>query len=137
LKKRTKKLLRVWGFGCGSRDACQLHRGGPDHGAGHGWRQGSAGRSSAGTGYRYDSWSVARESWVCGTTTGKLLNVPGQDERYIRGEISGSTTTSVAYLTDALGSTVALAKNGAAQNFYGYDPFGVQATPTGVADGNP
>jgi len=102
-----------------------------------GRRQVNAGPSLTGTSYLYDGWNVARESSVAGTTTANLLNGPGLDERYIRGEISGSTTTSVAYLTDALGSTVALAKNGAAQTFYGYDPFGVQATPTGVADGNP
>ena len=102
-----------------------------------GRRQVNAGPSLTGTSYLYDGWNVARESTVSGTTTANLLNGPGLDERYIRGEISGSTTTSVAYLTDALGSTVALAKNGAAQTFYGYDPFGVQATPTGVADGNP
>ncbi len=102
-----------------------------------GRRRVNAGPSLTGTGYLYDGWNVARESTVAGTTTANLLNGPGLDERYIRGEISGSTTTSVAYLTDALGSTVALEKNGAAQTFYGYDPFGVQATPTGVADGNP
>ncbi len=102
-----------------------------------GRRQVNAGPSLTGTSYLYDGWNVARESTVAGTTTANLLNGPGLDERYIRGEISGSTTTSVAYLTDALGSTVALAKNGAAQTFYGYDPFGGQATPTGVADGNP
>ena len=63
-----------------------------------------------------------------GTPSADLTLGLGVDERFAR---NGAT-----FLTDALGSTTALASAGAVQTSYGYDPYGV-AQVTGTASDNP
>jgi RHS repeat-associated protein len=62
-----------------------------------------------------------------GTASANLLLGLGTDERLSR--------ASETYLTDMLGSTVALASGTAIQTNYGYDPYGVAQT-TGTASTN-
>ena len=92
--------------------------------------------ANVGSSYLSDGWNVAQEQNASGTATANLLNGLALDERYVRNEINGSSTTTLAYLVDALGSTVALANNGAVQTSYSYDPFGVQVSVTGTSDTN-
>ena len=94
--------------------------------------------------YRYDAFgrrsvstpSGAATSYVCdggdvmqeqqgGAASANLLTGAGVDERFSRsGTGAGNSGT---YLTDALGSTVALAGNGSVATSYGYDPYGVSS----------
>ncbi len=83
------------------------------------------------TSYLYDGANVLSESSGGGTAT--LLDGPGLDEHLAR--TSGGVTQS--YLTDALGSTVALAgADGAVGTEYTYGPFGGVST-SGASNSNP
>jgi len=85
-------------------------------------RRQTATRSGVATSFLYDGWDVAQEQQG-GSPSADLLLGLGADERFTRG---GST-----FVTDALGSTVALASSGAVQTSYGYDAYGVtQVTGT-------
>jgi hypothetical protein len=82
-------------------------------------------------GFNGESARAARrvgEEQQNGTASADLLIGLNVDERFSR---AGSTV-----LTDALGSTVALASGASIQTQYGYDPYGVAQT-TGVASTNP
>jgi RHS repeat-associated protein len=74
-----------------------------------------------------DCWDVPQEQQA-GTPSADLTLGPGVDARFAR---NGAT-----FLTDALGSTTALASAGALQTSYGYDPCGV-AQVSGTASDNP
>ena len=89
------------------------------------------GRSAA-TSYLYDGADVVQEQQN-GAVSANLLTGAGVDERFARtGSGAGNSGT---YLTDALGSTVALAgADGVATN-YGYDPYGVSSA-SGAANGS-
>lgn len=89
-------------------------------------RRQTATRSGTATSFLYDSWDVAQEQQG-GSPSADLLVGLGVDERFSR---SGSI-----FLTDALGSTVALANSGTVQTNYGYDPYGVVQV-TGTASDN-
>jgi RHS repeat-associated protein len=80
----------------------------------------------------YDGANVARESEK-GSTTASLLSGLRPDQLFSR--TTGSGTDS--YLTDRLGSTIALA-NASAEltTTYSYEPFGA-STSTGAESGNP
>jgi RHS repeat-associated protein len=80
----------------------------------------------------YDGSNVVQES-VEGSVTADLLTSQRPDQLFAR--ITGSGTDS--YLTDRLGSTIALA-NGSAEveTSYSYDPFG-RATEAGEPSDNP
>jgi RHS repeat-associated protein len=80
------------------------------------------------TSYLYSGDDVVQELQG-GTAAASELNGLSTDERFSR---NGS-----AYLTDLLGSTVALASGGAVQTSYGYDPYGVAQAPVGAASTNP
>ncbi len=84
-------------------------------------------KNTVATDYLYDEGNVATE-----TSEGKtasLLNGLGLDERYAR--------TTSSYLTDQLGSTIALAdSSGEPTTEYTYDPFGA-TTSTGATSTNP
>ncbi len=83
------------------------------------------------TNYLYDGGNVARESSE--GDTAELLNGLSADRRYARTISSGTSS----YLTDELGSTIALADEaGAPVTEYTYDPFGVTTT-AGVSSTNP
>jgi len=83
------------------------------------------------TGFVYDGANVAQE--LSGSTpTANLLDGPGLDEIYSRSDASGTKS----FLTDALGSTLALADtSGTVSTSYTYEPFG-NATSTGAASTN-
>ena len=67
-----------------------------------------------------------------GTPTANMLTGLGIDEVFSRTDSSGTSY----FLTDALGSTIALAdSSGTAQTSYTYDPFGT-ATSTGASSSN-
>ncbi len=66
--------------------------------------------------YLHDGRDVVQEQQG-GSASANLLTGPGVDERFSRG--------SSTFLTDALGSTVALASDGVVATAYGYDPYGV------------
>ena len=83
-------------------------------------------RAGVATAFLYDGWEVAQEQQG-GAASANLLGGLGVDERLTR---NGST-----YLTDALGSTVALASSGAVTTNYGYDAYGVSQV-TGTASDN-
>lgn len=83
--------------------------------------------SNPSTSYLYDGSNVALE--VQGATTRNLLNGLGIDERYARDDTSGRTY----FLTDAIGSTIALTNTtGALIQQYTYEPYGqvVLGTPS-------
>lgn len=83
------------------------------------------------TSFLYDGLSLLQEL-SGGSPTANLLGGAGIDEILTRTD--GAGTTSL--LTDALGSTVALADmSGTLQTAYSYEPFG-QATVTGTATSN-
>jgi RHS repeat-associated protein len=90
-------------------------------------RRETATRGGTATSFLYDRWDVAQEQQG-GAPHADLLIGLGVDERFAR---SGAT-----FLTDALGSTVALASTGTVATSYGYDPYGV-AQVTGAASDNP
>ena len=83
------------------------------------------------TKYLYEGENVARESSE--GKTAQLINGLGLDERFAR-TTSGGTDS---YLTEELGSTLALAgESGAPATEYTYSPFGA-ATATGATSTNP
>ena len=80
----------------------------------------------------YDGYDPVQEQSPAGTVSADLQTGLGVDERFSRTK-SGTTST---YLTDLLGSTVALADaSGVVQTRYGYDPYGV-TSQTGAANDN-
>ena len=82
--------------------------------------------SGSGTRYLYDGWNVTQEQSLSGIATANLNMGLGYDARFTRTEInSQGVTTTLTYLVDALGSTMALANNGSAQIFYSYQPSGL------------
>jgi RHS repeat-associated protein len=83
------------------------------------------------TDYHYDGADVVQE--LSGTTPkANLLGGLGMDQRFTRTDSTGTKS----YLTDALGSTVALAdQTGALQTQYTYEPFG-KTTQSGPASTN-
>lgn len=81
--------------------------------------------------YLYDGVDPVAESVGSAISAG-LLTGMGADERFTRTTAAGTAT----YVTDALGSTVALADgNGTVQTAYGYDPYG-NGSATGAASDN-
>jgi RHS repeat-associated protein len=78
-------------------------------------------------GYVYDGWNVVH-THAAGTINSTLLNGLGLDERYSRTNAGGT----VAFLTDALGSTLHLRSAGGANTAtYTYEPYGA-ATSSGT-----
>jgi RHS repeat-associated protein len=83
------------------------------------------------TKYLFEDENVAREASE--GKTAQLINGLGLDERFARTTSAGTDS----YLTDALGSTLALAgEGGEPATEYTYSPFGA-ATATGAASTNP
>ena len=81
--------------------------------------------------YLYDGSDPVQEQ-SGGTVMADILTGLGVDERFTRTEGS----TGQAYLTDALGSPVALADgSGVIRTSYGYDPYG-NSGATGTANDN-
>lgn len=81
------------------------------------------------TDYLYDGANEVQE--IQGTTVNPILTGLGIDERFARNE--GSTRTY--FLTDALGSTVALANaGGTLLQQYQYDPYGNVSTSGGATN---
>lgn len=80
----------------------------------------------------YAGYDPVQEQSPVGTVAANLQIGLGVDERFTRTK-SGTTST---YLTDQLGSTVALANSsGTVATTYGYDPYGVTST-AGAANDN-
>ncbi len=83
----------------------------------------------------YDGWNVAQEQNGSGAATANLLGGLGLDQLFSR-TLAGSGAQSY-FLTDPLGSTVALADaTGTAQTSYTYEPFG-GTTASGASSTNP
>jgi RHS repeat-associated protein len=81
------------------------------------------------TQYRYDGGNLIREQ--TGDSTATLLSGLGFDENYARTDANGTSS----YLTDALGSTTALADgSGTVRTTYTYDPFGAPAADGDSSD---
>jgi RHS repeat-associated protein len=81
--------------------------------------------------YLYDGSDPVQEQ-AGGTVLANILTGLGIDERFTRTE----GTASASYLTDALGSPVALADgSGAIKTSYGYDPYG-STSALGTASDN-
>jgi RHS repeat-associated protein len=73
------------------------------------------------TNFLYDGWNFVQEQSSGGTPTANLLTGLGIDETFTRTDGGGTSTL----LTDALGSTLALANaSGSVQTSYTYEPFG-------------
>jgi RHS repeat-associated protein len=88
--------------------------------------------SGATTNYLYDGLNPVQEL-SGGTPTANLVTGPNVDEHFLRTDSSGPAN----FLTDPLGSTVALAdSSGAVQTTYTYEPFG-NTTAAGAANANP
>jgi RHS repeat-associated protein len=86
--------------------------------------------------YLYDGWNLVQEQSGTGTVTANSLVGLGLGQTYRRSETSGTTRN---YLTDALGSTLALASGMATPTVnteYTYEPYG-KPTTTGSATTNP
>jgi RHS repeat-associated protein len=84
------------------------------------------------TSYLYDLLDTVQEQ-VGGSASANYLLGLGIDERFTRTDGSGGAH----YLTDALGSTIALADGtGTVQTAYTYEPYGM-TTQTGAASANP
>ncbi len=84
--------------------------------------------SSAVTRPVYDGWNVVQERSSAGSVTANLLVGRGLDDVFTRTE-----TAQREFLSDALGSTVALADtSGVVQTSYTYEPFG-RTTATGAS----
>jgi RHS repeat-associated protein len=82
------------------------------------------------TRYLYDGQRIAQEQSGSGADLRDYLANPFNGQLY--GVTAGATTQS--FLTDALGSTVALADaSGNIQTAYTYDPFGVSSTASGTS----
>src|SRR5262249_851848 len=83
-------------------------------------------------GYLYDGVQAIGEI-TGGAISATLLTTLAIDEAVAR----YSQQNKLTYLTDALGSVIALAKDGQGiQSFYSYTPYG-EATPVGDYQGNP
>ena len=82
--------------------------------------------SGTATAFLYQGDNVVQENQG-GVAVANVFNALGTDERLSR--------SGVTYLTDLLGSTVAMAAGTAVQTSYGYDPYGV-ASATGTATTN-
>ncbi len=85
------------------------------------------------TKYLYDGANIVQEQNTSNAATANLLTGLGIDQTFSRQVVGGATSS---LLTDALGSTIALADaNGAVQTSYTYDPFGA-VTSSGAANTN-
>jgi RHS repeat-associated protein len=85
------------------------------------------------TQYLHDGWQIVQEQNADGTQNANLLTGLGLDEIYTRTE----GTASRHYLTDGLGSVLALADDaGNLVTTYRYGPFGATAA-AGETNGNP
>ncbi|MFG6688993.1 RHS repeat-associated core domain-containing protein [Burkholderia pseudomallei] len=74
------------------------------------------------TQYLYDGANIVQETQ--GASVNPILNGLGMDERFARNDVTGRTY----YLTDILGSTIALTDStGAIRQQYSYDPYGNMA----------
>ena len=83
--------------------------------------------------YLYDGANVVQEQNSSNTATANLLTSLGIDETLSRSVVGGATSS---LLTDALGSTIALADgSGAVQTSYTYEPFGA-VTSSGAMNTN-
>ena len=87
--------------------------------------------------YLYDGFDVVQEQ-TAGAPSANVLTGAGTDERLTRTPVTGANAgVASTFLTDALGSTVALVNSaGAVQTTYGYDPYGNTST-TGTASDSP
>jgi len=86
------------------------------------------------TEFLYDGVNPVQESSGA-TVLANILTGLGIDELFTRTDVGGGVTSNL--LTDALGSTVALAdSSGAVQSENTYEPFG-KSTATGAANTNP
>lgn len=95
-------------------------------------RRSSATIAGATTGYVYDGADIVQEL-SGGSPSATLVTGQGVDERFSR-TVGGVAST---YLTDILGSTVALTDAaGVIQTSYAYDPYGATTT-TGAANTSP
>jgi RHS repeat-associated protein len=86
--------------------------------------------------YLYDGWNLVQEQDGSGTVTANSLIGLGLGQTYRRSETSGTTRN---YLTDALGSTLALTSGMATPTVnteYTYEPYG-KPTTTGSSTTNP
>jgi RHS repeat-associated protein len=89
--------------------------------------------SGATTKYLYDGANIVQEQNSSNAATANLLTGLGIDQTFSRQVVGGATSS---LLTDALGSTIALADSmGAVQTSYTYDPYGA-VTQTGQANTN-
>ena len=80
----------------------------------------------------YDGYDPVQEQSPVGTILADIRTGPGVDERFAR--TKGAATSR--YLTDLLGSTVALTdSSGVVQTTYGYDPYG-NTSQSGAANDN-
>lgn len=87
--------------------------------------------SGASTGFLYDGLNTVQEL-VSGSPSANILPGLGIDEWWTRSDSAGVRH----FLTDALGSTLALTDgSGAVQTEYTYEPFG-KATSSGASSGN-
>lgn len=104
---------------------------------GLGRRQSSTIGANPARSYLYDGFDVVQEQ-TAGAPSANVLTGAGIDERLTRTPATGASAgTPSTYLTDALGSTVALVNSaGAVQTTYGYDPYGGTST-TGAANDSP
>jgi RHS repeat-associated protein len=85
------------------------------------------------TKFLYDGANGAQEQNSSNTATANLLTGLGIDQTFSRQVVGGATSS---LLTDALGSTIALADaNGAVQTSYTYEPFGA-VTSSGATNTN-
>jgi RHS repeat-associated protein len=86
------------------------------------------------TKYLYDGAAVVQEQNGSNAATANLLTGLGVDQTFSRSVVGGATSS---LLTDALGSTIALADaSGTVQTTYTYEPFGA-VTQAGAANTNP
>jgi RHS repeat-associated protein len=84
------------------------------------------------TNFLYDGWNFVQEQNSGGTPTANLLTGLAIDETFTRTDGVGTSTL----LTDALGSTLALANtSGSVQTSYTYEPFG-KTTVSGTSSTN-
>jgi RHS repeat-associated protein len=83
------------------------------------------------TKFVHDGWNVVQEKDAQGQVSANLLTGLGLDDIFLRTDADQSV-----FLSDALGSTVALGDTaGVVQTSYTYEPFG-QATVTGTSNSN-
>jgi RHS repeat-associated protein len=87
--------------------------------------------NAAGTGFLYDGVNSVQE--LSGSNVTANILSGGVDENFLRSDTGGSWN----FLSDALGSTVALTDGtGTVQTQYTYEPFG-NTTSSGLSDSNP